>query len=351
MTGHGAPVVALLGDINADLLLQVDAYPQEGADGIARSQTTQLGGSAVNTAVVLTRLGLRARLLARVGHDVYGGFTLGELAREGVDTQYVQIDPVEPTQTNVIVVSASAERTMFAYRGANRKLDDRAMDGLDGVDHLHISGYAFFESPQRDTAVATVQAASRRSIPVSLDVPAHPSQAAAETIMGLIDLIDLVVTDARDCCLLIPEAQNADDAATTLLSYGVAVVALKRGVRGAVIYTADGRTEIPGFPVSVVDTTGAGDAFCAGMIAGDLWGVDTTTRTVLANSVGAAATTVSGAGRNFPDLNRTIHLLSDAISAAALAVARPHGGVSAEKRARSAAQLRGLLLSQSEVSQ
>ena len=148
------PSILLLGDINVDVLMDVPVYPPPGGEAVTERLITRLGGSAANTAVVLSRLGLEARMLGRVGSDPWGQLALAALAEAGVGLELVQQDEAVATGLMFTAVTPDGERTMFGQRGANPLTDPSAIspDILGGADLLYLSGYALLEVPQREAA-------------------------------------------------------------------------------------------------------------------------------------------------------------------------------------------------------
>ncbi|MFE2771402.1 carbohydrate kinase family protein [Microbacterium resistens] len=304
--------VVLLGDLNVDLHLDIPAYPAPGGDGVATRQRTGFGGSAANTAVMLTRLGVRAALVACVGDDDRGAEAISGLAAEGVDTGFVRRSGTEATSLNVITVTPDGERTMFAYRGASAEL--RVADvptDLAGAAHLHVSGYALLAEPQRSAAQEAARRARAAGMTVSLDVPVDPVSAVPAVLRDFLRLVDVVVVGAADARRLTTESDD-EAAARAILVCGPSVVALTGGSAGSLLCTASGAVRAPVPTVRPVDTTGAGDSFCAGLIAGLLRGAtDPMVVGALANTCGAAAVAVPGAGAGLPGIDGIRAALED----------------------------------------
>jgi len=297
--------VALLGDINIDLVLDIPVFPPEGGEAIATRQGSGLGGSSTNTAVSLARMGYEARLIGRVGDDAWGRQALADLASVGVKTTWISRDPVEPTQLNVVTVSNGGERTMFAYRGANALLgpSEVTADIFTGVSLLHLSGYALLQSPQADAALRAVELANSLHIPITLDIPAGVAGQIASRVNDLLSRIDTIMLGEADLAPLGAASSNA------LIARGVKRVALKRGAAGSALFQADGEAHAKGLDVVVVDTTGAGDAFAAGQIVGRLTNLPGEACCLLANTLGAAAVRRSGAGLAMPGSTEVRYLL------------------------------------------
>ncbi len=289
-------VVVLLGDINVDLLLEIPHYPAEGGEAIATRQKTSLGGSATNTAITLARLGFEARLLGRVGSDAWGATSLADLRLAGVNVDWITEDPTEPTQLNLVTVTPGGERTMFAYRGANARLgpDQVAQSLFDGAALLHLSGYAMLASPQKDAAMAAIQLAWLHKLPVTLDIPAGVVTQIAPCVLDLLGQIDTIMLGKADL-----HGLGAADP-STLLQAGVRRVIVKRGSDGSSLYEKTLDIHVAGFETTVVDTTGAGDAFAAGLIAGMLAQLDPEECCTIGNALGASAVMRLGAGLSMP---------------------------------------------------
>ena len=109
----------MFGDINVDVLMSISSYPQPGEDATAAKVVFRPGGSAANTALALTKLGVKTNMIGRTGDDTWADIALEPLAKAGVDIHYVRRDPEKPTGLIFIPVTGSGERTMFSYRGAN----------------------------------------------------------------------------------------------------------------------------------------------------------------------------------------------------------------------------------------
>ncbi|MFT4131999.1 carbohydrate kinase family protein [Labrys sp. (in: a-proteobacteria)] len=294
------PAVAILGDINVDLTLQIPAYPPEGGEGIAERQSHGLGGSGANTARILAGLGLPVHFIGKTGRDNWGDWCLAAMQREGVETRWVRRDEAEPTQLNVVVVSASGERTMFAYRGANAHLAAKEVDpaALAGTALLHLSGYALLQAPQREAALHALKLARAAGAAVSLDIPAGITGTIRALVLPLLPAIDILFLGEADARLLAGIGSDAvlDQAAERLVEAGTKQVVLKRGALGSLVHSRQPRVVSPAAQVEAIDTTGAGDAFAAGYIFGIVNGLAPAGASALANAAGAIAATTIGSG-------------------------------------------------------
>ncbi|KQV42752.1 MULTISPECIES: carbohydrate kinase family protein [unclassified Rhizobium] len=297
--------IVLLGDINIDLVLAIPSYPGEGGEAIATGQTAMIGGSATNTAFALAKAGHDCRLIGRVGIDSWGREALTELAAAGISTRWIGRDELEPTQINVITVSPAGERTMFAYRGANARLSAADVDpaAFAGAALFHLSGYALLQPRQAEAALTAIDIAVDADIPVTLDIPGGVVAGIATHVRTLLPRIDTILLGSSDLPGLLgqPKETEEEKLIAMLLENGVRRVAVKgSGGTASCLHTADGRGSAPWFPVEVIDTIGAGDAFAAGHIHGRVTGLSGPDCCRLANAYGALAVTRKGAGRTMP---------------------------------------------------
>jgi ribokinase len=305
------PQVIALGDINVDFIAHIPYYPQPGGGGVARQARLYSGGSAANTALVLARCGMEVGLIARVGRDALAAQTVVELLEAGVDGRQIQYDPERMTGTMFVAVTPDGERTMFGYRGANARLDPDLLQPAQ-IAHaqlLHISGYVLLESPQRDAALRALDIAHQAGLKVSLDVGVEVAQGLKQEVRDLLSLVDWIFPNELEAESLVGHA-DGPRAVERFLGYGLEAVILKLGEMGCVIGTGDGVFAVPAFGVQVMDTTGAGDSFDAGFIAGRLAGLSWRASGLLANALGALAASVDGAGESLPGPAEAIQLLN-----------------------------------------
>ncbi len=303
-----APVY-LLGDINIDIVMAIPGYPGPGGDALVYEVNTLTGGSVANTAILLARMGVPTEVYTHVGMDMWADFALNALRREGVGVAHAPRDERAGTGLIFIPVTNDGERTMFSYRGANVLLDASEVRAEDfaGLGVLHLSGYSFLKSPQRESAWKAVELAQQMDIPITVDLGVEPAFALGADLQRLLRGLDLLVLGDQE----VTEITHAglETGVQQLLDAGVKTLGLKLGKNGCEIITRESRARLPGLRVNVVDTTGAGDAFSAAMIYGRLRGMSLGARGMLANTLGALATTVWGGGAALPGIHEAIVLL------------------------------------------
>lgn len=285
----------VIGDVVTDVLA-LHAGPVAAGTDTPADIVVRPGGAAANTAAWAASLGVPVTLLARVGTDT-GDWHRAQLAAAGV-TPVLSIDPDRPTAVIVVMVDPSGERTMLTNRGAGELLGPADWDDalLEGAGHLHLSGYLLFAPRGRKLADLATARARSRGLTVSVD-PASTGflrKFGAANFVAATAGADVIVPNQSEAVLLTGEADPETAAAKLSQSYGLAVV--KLGADGAVA-ARDGliTAQVGGNSVTVIDSTGAGDAFAAGFLVAHLGGADDGTALLAGCRAGSSAVTrVSG---------------------------------------------------------
>ncbi|GAA3160827.1 sugar kinase [Blastococcus jejuensis] len=256
--------VVVVGDVATDVVAVLDGAPAPGSDRPA-AISTRGGGAGANVAVHLARLGTEVRMVGCVGNDPAGVGLVAELAAAGVRPALRTV-PGTSTGTIVSLVEPDGQRSMLADRGANLALEPGDV-ALAHVRHLHLSGYTLLDPRPRVAGLAALAAAAAAGATISLD----PASTAPLAAYG----VDRWLTDTAAATVVLPNAAEARlltgcadpaDAARALAGRH-RVAAVKLGAEGALWASGDVLVHRPALPTTVVDTTGAGDAFAAGLLA------------------------------------------------------------------------------------
>jgi 5-dehydro-2-deoxygluconokinase len=235
----------------------IDLYPNELETPLShvRTYTRFVGGFAGNVATGLARLGVRAAIVSRVGADGHGDFVREWLAGEGVDVRFLAVDGYWQTPPTFCEVWPPDRFPITFYRKPTAPDWQLAPEDFDAEDVasaplLYATGTGLAQSPSRETTLAALRAHRGTTIfdldwrPSLWSDPAEYPPLAAEAVAAA----DVVVGNEEEL-----EAAAVD--APTLV--------LKRGERGATVFEGGEETDVPGFPVEVVNGLGAGDAFAA----------------------------------------------------------------------------------------
>ncbi|MFA5565064.1 MAG: carbohydrate kinase family protein [Acidimicrobiia bacterium] len=263
-------MIATLGDLLEDIVVRPIVAPEAGTDTPSLIDHRR-GGSAANVAAMVSRRGGQARFIGCVGQDARGAALVHELSSDGVDLR-VSYSAVEPTGTIVVTIDSLGERSFYTSRGASTQLMDYRPDWLDGVSALHIPAYSFSQEPISLTATTTAINARNRGIQISLDASSTGllMDMPPDAFHALVRVLepDVVVANASEAALLgLREGKPQRGAKLTIIT---------RGANATLLIEPDGTTHaVDVEPVdTVIDTTGAGDAFTSGWLMARTAGAD-----------------------------------------------------------------------------
>ena len=247
-----------------------DLFVEEETAGGLRIDA-RIGGSPFNVAVGLARLGRSAALLTGVSTDPLGDRLAAALEAEGVETRFLA-RMANPTTLAVVALGPAGEPrfTFYGDRAADRSLSREEVPPLpDSVSCLHFGSFSLVVDPTASTLAELAEVERGRRF-ISLDVNVRTNvepdlgrwNEAIARFARTADLVKLSEEDLRD----LDPAADPDRLAHSWLDGGARFVVLTRGANGAVLWTASGRAEHPGFAVEVADAVGAGDAFQAALL-------------------------------------------------------------------------------------
>jgi len=304
------PHVAVVGSINMDLSILTPRVPLRGENLRAHCLRVWLGGKGSDSAVALARLGAQASLVACVGQDDFGRQALALLQSEHVNIDGVQALPDAATGVALIMVDDAGENTILVMIGANDRL--LAAQVSTGLDALLATPPAVllinFEIPA-EAVRAAVAWGRGRGVPVVVD--AGPIRDYGADVWGEADVISPNAAETAHLTgVSAADLPSALTAAKRLRAEGPRAVALKLGPLGCLLLDDAGARQWPPFAVVPVDTTGAGDAWSAGLALGLAQGRSLDEAAVLANACGAVAVTRPGAVMSMPTLADVERLLA-----------------------------------------
>lgn len=271
------------------------------------------GGAPANVAVAVSRLGADAAFFGRVGQDPLGRFMRQVLADEGVNTEFMQLDPDHRTSTVIVDLDDQGERsfTFMVKPSADQFLQPTDIPPFQAGEWLHVCSIALANEPSRSSTFQAMQSIKAAGGYVSFDpnlreeVWQRPEE-LRETVLKAVSLAD-VVKFSDDEILFLSEKPSLESAVTWLKAhYSLPLIVITQGKKGALTLRGEQEQLITGKPVSPVDTTGAGDAFVGGLLAGlaacEQWKTlpDLTSIIQQANACGALATTAKGAMTALP---------------------------------------------------
>lgn len=260
--------VLVVGELNVDLILHgASAFPVPGKEVLVDDFVMTLGSASAICAVGLARLGVPIAFLSRVGRDPWGDYCLDALERAGIDVTRVERSPRLKTGVTVSI-SSPQDRALVSYLGAISALvgADVSDATFAGFQHLHVSAY-YLQHGLRPDLPALFERASRHGLTTSLDPGFDPQEAWGPEIRDALRHADLFFPNEVELMALTRTSDCVG--ALRALDNGRTRVIAKLGAQGALALEAGVPVGVSAFPVTPVDTTGAGDSFNAGFI--DAW--------------------------------------------------------------------------------
>ena len=287
------PNVVVLGSANLDIVVPVPHHPVTGETVLGGHHDRIPGGKGANQAVAAARLGARVAMVGRVGSDDAGRTLRTALREAGVDCRHLAVDGQAASGLALIGVDRSGDNTIIVSPGANGRV------GPDDV-----------------VAAASLLASAAVTL-VQLEVPAMAVEAALAASGGkvvlnpapasflssaLLERVDVLVPNRIELAQLAGSAEAGGLAAVEEMARGLPVptVVVTLGADGAILVSDGDAVVLPAPPVEVVDTTGAGDAFCGAIAEALARGVAIDEATARAVHAGSLATTRRGAQPSLP---------------------------------------------------
>lgn len=300
----------IAGSINMDIVTRMPRFPQPGETLHGSSFNTFPGGKGANQAVALNKLGADVSMIGKLGSDMYGRTYMDYFTAMGMNCSGVEWDKTTSTGTASISVTAAGENNIVIVAGANGQVDPefiaRQSAIISAADFLLLQ----LEIPM-ESVIAAAKIAHQASTRVILDpAPAYPVPPE------LLQYVDFVTPNETEATILsgitIHSPEDAEKAGQVLLAQGAKTVIIKAGAQGAYIITPECIEHIPGFSVTAIDTTAAGDSFNAGLAyaLGEKQPLRDAVR--FAHAVAAIATTKLGAQSAMPSLEEALRLIQAA---------------------------------------
>ena len=286
--------ILVIGDINIDYLGMVPFFPEPDEEVAMDPLDSYLGGSGANFSVIANRLGMTTSFYSAVGNDTLGSSLCRQIEENGVSVDRVKV--VDGIATGLVfgAVEKSGIRRLFCYRGANLHLypADISDQTISSVKWLHLNGPGF--SIATDLLKRARALNIRTSIdPGSILIEEHN----IDDLLGFTDVLFLNEVEFRT----LAKGKSYIEKANDLHQKGADWIVLKHQAEGCVLFRKGQRPIIQeAFKIEAVDSTGAGDAYNAGLIYGILHDYELPEALTLANAVGALTAMAIGATTGVP---------------------------------------------------
>jgi sugar/nucleoside kinase (ribokinase family) len=266
MSPSEQPDISIVGELNPDLILY--GIPKDLPDDrelLAESFTMTLGSSSAILAHNLSLLGSRVIFVACVGADLFGEMCRKALEKAGVDISRLVPAPPGIGTGVTVILPLSATRRILTYPGAMSELSIEQLDFdlLAGARHFHLSSLFLHRNLLPDIPRLFGEM-KRRGRTTSLDTNDDPEQRWGRVVEDILPWLDVFFVTEQEL-VQIAGTRDVTEAASQL-SARIPVLVVKRGPKGASVYSNGQRQDVGPVSVSVVDTVGAGDSFAAGFL-------------------------------------------------------------------------------------
>ncbi|MDO8125220.1 MAG: carbohydrate kinase [Candidatus Hermodarchaeota archaeon] len=277
------PLVACLGEVLIDFISE-----EKGSLDSVASFRKHSGGAPANVAVGISRLGVTCGFIGKVGSDTFGEFLKTSLKENGINIEGIVETKEAPTALAFVSRSITGERHFIFYRDPCADVllteDDLPKDWLRKIKYLHVGGVSLTRNPSRQTTLRAIEIARKNGAVITFDPNLrldlwsgglHECRKILHIVLARTDIF----LPSQHELLLIMDTEQIDDAFSRAHKLGPHTICLKCGADGSRISTKTAKGKYDQFSqkaldVNVVDTTGAGDGFNAGLIVGLVKGMN-----------------------------------------------------------------------------
>ncbi|MGD0450299.1 MAG: carbohydrate kinase family protein [Candidatus Bathyarchaeia archaeon] len=286
------------GALNVDMLFKVQKLAGAEEESFVEEYAEACGGSAANTIVGLARLGCKTGFIGKVANDREGKLQIDCFSNEGVDTGGI-IQATKGKSGSVMgFVDKKGARALYINSGVNDTIEPREINYsyLSQTKYVHFSSFVGEKSFRAQKKLLAV-------LPNDVKISFDPGSVYAQKGFAAIEPI------IRSTCVLMPNAFELElltgetdyrKGADLMIGLGVKIVAVKLGDKGCFVTDAEEQLKVEPFKVKAVDTTGAGDAFCAGFLYGLINKKSLYECGQIANFVASRSVTTMGARAGLP---------------------------------------------------
>jgi ribokinase/sulfofructose kinase len=293
------------GGVDVDFVMQVDRLPGHGEKVLGKFVGRLPGGTVANFACAASQLGSRVASLSTVGPDEDGQQVIDGFKAFGVSTEHVLVRSDVNTHFTVILIEPSGERSIVVVPMFSEAYDEAYLEKVIS------QGRAFYTMPNNAELFTQMSHAARRhAVEVMIDVESTIG-ADRPTLERILRGVDIASFNEAGLVAISGEEPTVAGA-RRLLAFGPHTVVVTLGKHGALAVTATEAAQVPGWKVTVRDTTGAGDTFNAAFLTTTLRGMPLAERLAFANATAALATTGIGPRGKLPTTDEVEQFMAQA---------------------------------------
>jgi len=294
-----------VGSYAAGLTMKVPCLPSAGETLLGTGYRVDYGGKGSNQAVGCARLGANVSFVAKIGKDAFGEMALGLYRDEGIDVSHVTQTANAPTGVGFIIVeAANGHNCITIDPGANEFLTAADISQCDAAFNSPQVVLTQLEIPVVAAEAALLRGRGCGAMTILNPAPVRP---LPSSVLQMVDVLTPNEVEARVLTGRRPDAPSEPEAvARELIRTGIKRVVMTLGEKGALIVGASSSTHIPAVRVSALDTTGAGDAFNAGLAVALASGANLEAAVQFAVATGALAVTKEGVIPSLPHREKVL---------------------------------------------
>lgn len=293
---------------NFDVIAQpVKTWPKRGELILTDKTEFMLGGTAINTALTLRKIGYeKVGLIARFGNDRAGSILIRELKEADIDTSLVTISDTNPTAVCIVCVHEDSERSFLYSFGGNNELSPDHVDTskISIGDFFHLGAAMAIGESRGELIIPLLKSLKEKQVFISVDTSFDPYGDWWPSLSPCLPYTDVLFSNEIESTYL-TGFEDPILAAKKFHEAGAKVIVIKLGHEGSFIYSKNWEGFINPFKVNTMDTTGAGDSFCGGFLFGleKNWSLEQCG--VFANAVGAICVETLGATTGIKSFEET----------------------------------------------
>lgn len=276
-----------------------------------------VAGTAAGTSIDLAKLGAEVYAMGAIGDDELGHFLIGTMQRYGINTECLVRKSGVQTSATMLPIRPNGERPALHVTGANGKLtfDDLDLDVIAGADYLHMGGASLLPAFDGEPMARALQYAKEHNVITTFDQVAVPRPDLLDIIKPCMPYVDYFMPGLEEAVMMCGLNERRD-IIRFFLEAGAGHTVFKMGGEGSSIAYLDNgeirETRIPALQVPVVDSTGCGDAYCAGFIVGLGKGWSLEQCAQLGTAAGGLVIQGLGSDAGIVDLEQTIEFMKTA---------------------------------------
>ena len=302
--------ILCIGSVTTDVIVTpADTIPTPGTLRYVDSVSTHVGGCASNAAIDLAKLGVPVALSCKVGDDNFGTFVRSEVAAAGVDVSGVVADPSVSTTVSIVCISSTGERSFLYNPGSTSAFvkADIPASLVDECDIIFVAGAMLLSSFDGKPCAEFMKECQQKGKYTVMDTAWDSEDVWMPKVQEVLPYLDLFMPSIEEAARLTGE-EDPHKIADRFFAMGVKNVIIKWGKHGALVCPAgEERMVLPTYlDFKPIDTTGAGDSFCAGFLAGLAQDWDYRRSGEFANAVGTHCILAIGASTGIKSIEETL---------------------------------------------